>query len=382
LRPCEEEELVSERARLANAELLARDAAVGYLALAGNDDAIDDAGALPSLRQAAHAFGEIVTLDPSTEPLKERLDEMLFSLEDLAAEVRTYRDLMEADPTRLGVVDERLAELRQLKRKYGADVEAVLRHAELAQTELERLTESEMDADELAAREVELGVEAGRVGWQLSQRRADAGRKLAAEIESSIAQLNMGSAAFSVALEHVEDPDGVPVANGARTAIYSADGSGIDRVSFMIAPNAGEGLKPLSRIASGGETARLMLALKSILSEADQTPTLLFDEIDVGVGGRSGQVVGEKLWGLATGHQVIVITHLPQIAAFADQHFQISKVESAQRVSSTVAQLDEDERVREIAAMLDGVPITETSLRSAEEMIERAKALKHQRAAS
>jgi DNA repair protein RecN (Recombination protein N) len=155
-------------------------------------------------------------------------------------------------------------------------------------------------------------------------------------------------------------------------AQFGVDNAGIDRVTFLIAPNPGEGLKPLGRIASGGETARLMLALKSILSEVDQTPTLIFDEIDVGVGGRSGQVVGEMLWELTDQHQVIVITHLPQIAAFADAHFQIAKEERDGRVVSTINELEDSVRIEELAEMLDGTPITESSLQNAAEMVERA----------
>jgi DNA repair protein RecN (Recombination protein N) len=156
----------------------------------------------------------------------------------------------------------------------------------------------------------------------------------------------------------------------------AVDATGADRVEFLIAPNAGEALKPLGRVASGGEMARLMLALKSILSEADQTPTLVFDEIDVGVGGRSGQVVGETLWSLTKNHQVIVITHLPQIAAFGDVHFQIKKIERDGRVVSTINALDHAARQHELAAMLDGTPVTESSLQSAAEMLERAGASK------
>jgi DNA repair protein RecN (Recombination protein N) len=157
---------------------------------------------------------------------------------------------------------------------------------------------------------------------------------------------------------------------------FMVDASGMDRVTFLIAPNPGEALKPLSKIASGGETARLMLALKSILSEADQTPALVFDEIDVGVGGRSGQVVGETLWSLTKNHQVIVITHLPQIAAFGDVHFQIKKIERDGRVVSTINALDHATRQHELAEMLDGTPVTESSLQSAADMLERAGASK------
>jgi DNA repair protein RecN (Recombination protein N) len=190
----------------------------------------------------------------------------------------------------------------------------------------------------------------------------------------------MGTATFGVSLERAEDAHGVPVRERDGTErTYAVDTTGIDRATFLIAPNAGEVLKPLSRIASGGETARLMLALKSILSDADRTPTLVFDEIDVGVGGRSGQVVGEKLWELSHAHQVIAITHLPQIAAFADCHFRIAKVEQDGRVVSVVDELEHAARDEELAAMLDGVPITPAALQNAREMIERATAAKRQR---
>src|SRR5262249_45986308 len=151
-----------------------------------------------------------------------------------------------------------------------------------------------------------------------------------------------------------EAPDG-----SVQTVAF--DETGVDRVEFLLAPNAGEALKPLARVASGGEMARLMLALKSILSAADATPTLVFDEVDVGVGGRSGQVVGEKLWGLAGDHQVLVITHLPQIAAFANAHFRIAKGERGGRTVSQVRQIADDDRIDELAAMLDGEPVTEAS---------------------
>jgi DNA repair protein RecN (Recombination protein N) len=184
----------------------------------------------------------------------------------------------------------------------------------------------------------------------------------------------MGRARFAVSIGQTEEPDGVPIpgpdGSSRRVAV---DLTGTDRVEFLIAPNAGEALKPLGRVASGGEMARLMLALKSILSEADATPTLIFDEVDVGVGGRSGQLVGEKLWGLAAGHQVLVITHLPQIAAFADAHFQIRKDERDGRATSSVAPLADERRIVELAAMLDGLPVTNASREKAIEMLRRVE---------
>jgi len=212
---------------------------------------------------------------------------------------------------------------------------------------------------------------------ELSEKRSSVAEALAADVERSIARLNMGAAEFAVSLDRVEDTRGVPIqGRDGDEKRFLVDASGMDRVTFLIAPNPGEALKPLSKIASGGETARLMLALKSILSEADQTPALVFDEIDVGVGGRSGQVVGETLWSLTKNHQVIVITHLPQIAAFGDSHFQIAKVERDGRVVSTINPLDDSARQHELAEMLDGTPVTESSLQSAAEMLERAVASK------
>jgi DNA repair protein RecN (Recombination protein N) len=157
---------------------------------------------------------------------------------------------------------------------------------------------------------------------------------------------------------------------------YAFDKTGIDRIEFLLSPNPGEPLKPLVRIASGGESARLLLALKSILSRVDEVPTLVFDEVDVGVGGRAGQVVGEKLWGISEQHQVICITHLPQVAAFGDMHYAITKLFSSDRTHTMVQSLSDDERVVELAAMLDGTPISEHSRRSAQEMLERAQTFK------
>jgi DNA repair protein RecN (Recombination protein N) len=377
LQPGEEDALIAERARLANADRLAHDAAAAYIALAGSDDLNIGGGAIPFLRHATSELASISAIDPMISGLSERATELLYLAEDLATEARTYRDSIDFDPERLAAVDERLAEIRQLQRKYGASVTDILDHARAAEEELEHLTGSEVDTETLAARADALSREVGELAARLSEKRSGVAESLAVDVERSIAHLNMGNAEFAVSLDRVEDARGVPVrgSNGDERR-FLVDPSGMDRVSFLIAPNPGEGLKPLNKIASGGETARLMLALKSILSEADQTPTLVFDEIDVGVGGRSGQVVGETLWSLTKNHQVIVITHLPQIAAFGDLHFQIAKSERDGRVISVIKALDELARKQELAAMLDGTPITDSSLRSAAEMMDRAATAK------
>jgi DNA repair protein RecN (Recombination protein N) len=377
LQPGEEEEFTADRARLANADRLAHDAAAAYMALAGSDDLDLGGGAIPSLRQSASIFESIAAIDTTTKGIAERLTELLYLAEDLATDVRSYRDAVDADPARLAVVEERLAEIRRLQRKYGSSVADILDHVRVAEEELERLTGSEVDTETLAAREDALSRDVGMLALELSEKRRAASESLAADVERSIARLNMGAAEFAISLDRVEDTRGVPVqCRDGDEKRFLVDASGMDRVTFLIAPNPGEALKPLSRIASGGETARLMLALKSILSEADQTPALVFDEIDVGVGGRSGQVVGETLWSLTKNHQVIVITHLPQIAAFGDEHFQIAKIERDGRVVSTINALDDFTRQHELAEMLDGTPVTENSLQSAAEMLERAEAAK------
>ncbi|MFT4040201.1 MAG: DNA repair protein RecN [Thermomicrobiales bacterium] len=362
--------LANERVRLANAERLALDAAVVYSQIAGSEMGEDAPAATALIRQAAHAMQEIAALDPAVSDLSERLNEALFALEDVAAGVRDYRDEIEADPGRLADVEERLDLLRNLQRKYGGSLADVLAFADEAAAELESLTGSEMSVEALTAREAELAAAAGALAANLSAQRATAGAELGTGVERAISELRMGSAAFAVQLTQRPDPGGVPAPEP-----YAADITGVDQVTFMIAPNSGEGLKPLARIASGGETARLMLALKSILSDVDETPTLVFDEIDVGVGGRSGQVVGEKLYGLAENHQVIVITHLAQIAAFAERHFRIAKAEQGGRVVSTIGQLQRVEREEELAAMLDGLPVTPGALATARSMLERVAAL-------
>jgi DNA repair protein RecN (Recombination protein N) len=373
----EEEELVADRARLANADRLAHDAAAAYAALAGSDDLDLGGGAIPSLRQSASLLESIAAIDPTSKTIAQRVTELLYLGEDLATEVRSYRDSIDADPARLAVVEERLAEIRQLQRKYGSSITEILDHGRAAEEELERLTGSEVDIETLAAREEALAREVGELALELSDKRLAVAESLAGDVERSISGLNMGAAEFAVSFDRIEDARGVPVqGRDGEVTRFLVDASGMDRVTFLIAPNPGEALKPLSRIASGGETARLMLALKSILSEADQTPALVFDEIDVGVGGRSGQVVGETLWSLTKNHQVIVITHLPQIAAFGDLHFQIAKVERDGRAVSTINALDDSTRRHELAAMLDGTPVTESSLQSAAEMLERAAASK------
>ncbi|RME43799.1 MAG: hypothetical protein D6791_14615 [Chloroflexi bacterium] len=264
-------------------------------------------------------------------------------------------------------MEERLELIAQLKRKYGDSIEEVLAFGERAAQELEQITHSEERIEELEAEEQRLLQRVGELAADLSARRREAAGRLARAIERELDELRMSAAQFVVQLERTEDEHGVPV-EGAR---YAFDATGIDQVEFLISPNPGEPPRPLARIASGGETSRLMLALKSVLSAADATPTLIFDEIDVGIGGRVGEIVGRKLWGLtaheAPEHQVICVTHLPQIAAFADTHCEISKVVQGERTGTRARRLEGDERIHELSQMLGST--TEVTRQKALEML-------------
>jgi DNA repair protein RecN (Recombination protein N) len=376
LRPGEEEELLSERMVLSNAERLAVDAARAYALIAGDDEAAEagQTPALEAIRQASAELTEIASLDESVGPLATRLAEQLYLLEDIAGEARDYRDRIEADPVRLEEVEERLDLIKTLKRKYGATIEEIIAFGEQASQELESITSGEENIDVLRDREAELVARLSQAAGELSCARQTAAERLAQATEQAIADLNMGRARFAVAVRQRESTDGIPYRAEAEERQVAFDETGVDRIEFLLAPNAGESLKPLARVASGGEMARLMLALKSILSVGDATPTLVFDEVDVGVGGRSGQVVGEKLWSLADDHQVIVITHLAQIAAFAATHFRIRKAERAGRVTSNVEQVAAADRIDELAAMLDGVPVTAASRANADALLDRVNA--------
>jgi DNA repair protein RecN (Recombination protein N) len=378
LDPGEEEALVNERRRLESTGRVlgvANDA----LTLLSGTDLDEEAPAITTLRRAVLLIEELADVDSSVASLAERLSEQLFLLEDGAAELRAYRDSVEPDPERLEIVSDRLDLLQALKRKYGATIDDVIAFGEAAQSELEALTGEDSDVDTLRDRLSLVESRAGDLASRLSHARKQAASHLAGGVAEAIQELRMGRATIHVDIRQQEQAVGLPSASGTR---FAFDESGIDRVEFLLSANPGEVAKPLGRVASGGETARIMLAIKSILAESDTTPTLVFDEIDTGVGGRSGQVVGEKLWSLTEGHQVIVITHLPQIAAFADRHFRIAKREHDERTVTEVIEIEGWPRVEEVAAMLGGIAPTLAMIESANELIESAGNWKKSRSLS
>ncbi len=373
LHPGEVEELEAERKVLNNAERLRELCAVIYGSLKGGELASDETRpALDQLRTAQRSLSELVRLDRNMNEYEETLTEAIYQLEDIAASISSYATDIEDDPHRLADIEERLDLITKLRRKYGATIEDILRHAEQAQTELENITHRDEIIARLQQQDGQFRREIGTIAQELSQRRTSAAEQLASAMEAQLNDLNMRRARFKVEIEQELDEEGVPVClEGQTEQSYACDQTGIDQVQFLIAPNPGEPFKPLTKIASGGETSRLMLALKTILADADATPTLIFDEIDSGISGRSGQVVGEKLWQLTQAHQVICVTHLPQIAAFADTHYNVNKQVFDNRTITIVNELRPEQRTREIAHIMGG-NVTESSLRSAQEMLDRS----------
>jgi DNA repair protein RecN (Recombination protein N) len=368
LQPSEEGELSAERNRLANAEQLNQLAGEAFAALYEGGE--EQLSAADLLGQAVRNLNQLAKIDSSLQEQEGLAESLAIQIDELARALHDYQESVEFSPARLAQVEERLSLIYSLKRKYGHSIEEILAFSERAQADLESITHSEERIQELREEEEQLRHAIGHMAADLSQARREAGERLAAEVEAQLGNLSMDGARFAVDLAWTEDPDGVYV--GKQT--LTCDGRGIDRVEFLIAPNVGEGLKPLVKVASGGETSRLMLALKTVLSTADETPTLIFDEIDQGIGGRVGSVVGRKLWGLTQSnglrHQVLCVTHLPQIAGYADSHFHVEKGVSGQRTTTRVRVLETADRVEELAVML-GTP-SDGTRRSAHEILEEA----------
>lgn len=368
LKPGEDEELRQERDRLANAESLA---SFAQEALNLIDEGSPETPAITDQAgQAVAALSSLARIDSTQNELSARAEGMLETLSDIARELRDYLETIEYNPRRLEQVEERLDLIHRLERKYGGTIETVVAFGQKARADLETITNAAERIGELESKENTLLTELAKKAAKLSEQRKKAAVVLAKGIETELDDLKMASAQFSVDFQVKPDLTGLPLDASQRVAF---DHTGWDRVEFLVAPNPGEGLKPLAKVASGGETSRLMLALKNVLARADEVPSLVFDEIDQGIGGRVGQVVGQKLWNLGRSHQVLCITHLPQLAAFGDQHFQVQKVVENGRTTTDVRRLDGDQRLLELAQMLGEV--SEGTLRSAHDILQSAQSM-------
>ncbi len=362
----EDEELRKERDRLANAESLAQNA---QEALAVLDEGSPETPAATDLvGQAAQALGALAKIDSAQAELANQAELLLDTMSDVIHGLRNYLDEIEFNPKRLDEVEERLDLLHSLTRKYGGSIPAVVAYGADARKQLETITGAADRINELEMQEAKLLEKLAKQGGALSEKRKSAAIAMGKGIESELNDLRMASARFSVDFQTRPDVNGIPMADGARIAF---DQNGFDRVEFLIAPNPGEGLKPLAKIASGGETSRLMLGLKNVLARADEVPSLIFDEIDQGIGGRVGLVVGQKLWNLSRLHQVFCVTHLPQLAVFGDQHYQVQKLVDKGRTLTRVENLEGEARLLELSQMLGEVG--EGTLRSAHELLQTAR---------
>jgi DNA repair protein RecN (Recombination protein N) len=369
LRTGEDAELKQERDRLANAESLATLAQESLTAL---DEGTPEAPAATDLvGQAVRALSKLAQIDTTQTSLSEQAITLEENLANLSRSLRNYLEAIEYNPKRLEEVEERLDLIHRLERKYGGSIESVVAFAADARKQLQTITTASTRIAELEEAESAALTNLSKQGLSLSQKRKEAADKMSQSIEVELDDLRMAAARFAVDFQTRPDPEGMSLPDGSRVAF---DGSGLDKVEFLVAPNPGEGLKPLAKIASGGETSRLMLALKNVLARADQIPTLIFDEIDQGIGGRVGGTVGEKLWSLGRAHQVMVITHLPQLAVFGDQHFQVQKIIEDGRTLTRLIQLTGEPRTLELAQMLGEV--TEGTLRSAHDILQSAQTFK------
>jgi len=368
LQPDEYEDLIAERNRLANAESLSSAAQRALNKL--EDGTPETSSIIDMLGEVIDDVNQIAHHDNSRGSFSTKFEEVFSNLTDLSRELRVYSDEIEFNPQRLDQVEERLDLIASLRRKYGQSIEEILEYLDKAAGEKDTISHAGERIRELVILEEELLAKLAESGEALSKIRHQAAEKLEKGIEDELIELNMDGSKFKVDFRMLPDSDGVKLQDGRKVAF---DADGLEKVEFLIAPNPGEGLKPLIKIASGGETSRLMLALKNVLAKADDIPTLIFDEIDQGIGGRVGTIVGKKLWHLARHHQVLCVTHLPQLAAFGEQHLQVTKSIHDGRTVTSVAVLEGESRLPELAQMLG--EMSEGTLHSARDMLDTASEL-------
>jgi DNA repair protein RecN (Recombination protein N) len=369
----EDGDLEREQNQVANAQRLLSLSEEAYRLLNGSQ------GGLPSVSDifddVLRQLSDLASVDSSTGAMRDTAQELQFQMQEFGQEIRAYNEGIEYSPARLEEIEERLDLINLLKRKYGDTIEAVLAFAENAQGELDALVDQDRNVEELTAGEQTLRFETGKLAARLSDSRSTAAALLSKAIELELSELALENARVEIDVSQRASAEGlpVPVDNGTvKNIAYTS--TGVDSVEFRISPNTGEPPEPVSKIASGGETSRLMLAVRVTLSGNDDVPTLVFDEIDAGIGGIVGFDVGRKLWQLSRHHQVLCITHLTQIAAFADQHVMVSKKTTGDRTLSGVQIADQGDRVRELTRMLGAAG--NITRESAREILDKAESLK------
>lgn len=358
----EEERLNAEKTVLLNAERIRTALETAHMALSG----AEEGSALSAIDTARRSMRDIAALNKDYEALGDKIEELYYAAEDISFVLRDTSENVESDMQRLEEIEQRLKLISDLKRKYGRTVEDVIDFGKDAETKLNELENAEALAAELDAKLDKLKAEYNVAADELSKVRRAAGDRLKRDVLNELKDLGMAKAMFDVALSDASG--GEPRKGGRETA------------EFMLSANPGEPLKPLERVASGGELSRIMLCFKSIFADNDRVPTLIFDEIDTGISGRTAAVVGEKMLGIAKKHQVICVTHLAQIAALADAHLMVRKYDDGKNTFVETRQLNEEEKVQRIAQMMDGESDSPSALTHARELIARADKIKEKTA--
>lgn len=346
-------ELEAERGLLASAEKRLSASQRAYQDIYEREES-----SLSLLHQAKKALEELCELDPQLEPVMVKLSDSRYLLEEVAYQLRDYTNQIESNPGRLDAVQESLSEIQKARRKYGETVDEILAYLEKAQKEVLELSQCEAEIEQLAKKESQLESKYRALAQHLSRGRHQQAKLLSRQVERELTDLHMGNAAFTVQV---------------NTSDEKVTEQGMDQVEFLISANVGESSKPLAKIASGGELSRTVLALKSILTLEDYPKTLVFDEVDAGIGGRVASTIGEKLARLGTAHQVFCVTHLPQVASYASQHFHVTKRPSAERTIVEIVPLEQKARVEEISRMMAGKALTDTTRKQARELLRRGR---------
>ncbi len=362
LKAGEDQALEEDRLRLKNCEALFQTVQQCLDRLYSNDGAV-----VEQLGQMHRDLVHVSRFDSHLSPMADEIESLNFRIEDLVAGLRDYLNRIDPDPQQLETIEARLDRINKIKRKYGGSVERVLDFQHEIEKQLDTIENIDHAIEKVRLELKEAHVRMGRLAGQLSAERRKAAEELSGQVEKELAALKMAETRFAVDLQLVP-------AGRDQTGYLALNGNclmenGLERAAFMIAPNVGEAIKPLAAIASGGELSRVVLALKAILAQNDSLETIVFDEVDAGIGGGVADVVGKKLSALSRHHQVLCITHLPQIATYGDHHFRIVKNIAKGRTRTTILSLSEKERIEEIARMLGGEKITRTTREHAKEML-------------
>lgn len=363
LAPNEDEQLETERTKLANYEKVFQSLQEGYEALYGEQKGLE------WISRAMSNLEGIAELDDHYKNMYEKIADSYYQLEECTFRVRDSLDQLEYDPERLNTIEERLHDIQALKRKYGDSVTEILQYRDQAAAELETLTNRDEEITKLKRELDRISTELLKKAKTLSEERKKTAKQLVAAISSELMELQMAKTKFDIRFTTKDTFN----KDGSRTFFQS---DGIDEVEFLISTNPGEPLKPLAKVASGGELSRIMLALKSIFSGADGVTSIIFDEVDTGVSGRAAQAMAEKIFKLSVHSQVFCITHLPQVAAMADTHLYISKEEKNERTITDVQALDENQKIDEIGRMISGAAMTDLTKEHARELLELAQNIK------